>query len=171
MKSTVIIASLFALAAVVSAGSGLEHFPLRHRHGRRAAHKHHHKKHAELPAVKRSSQCPFPHNAGLVAITPSEQNAGWAMSPNQPCVPGSWCPIACPSGMKSRLLWLMYRASDEPVESRCHFLHLSYQYGTHVSVTWLMAGWWTILSRGRHDNGSISGSSILCGGSRKHSSS
>ena len=48
--------------------------------------------------VKRGGQCQFPTNAGLVAITPDQQNAGWAMSPNRPCTPGNWCPYACPPG-------------------------------------------------------------------------
>ncbi len=43
-------------------------------------------------------QCRFPNDAGLVAVTPHEQNAGWAMSPDQPCVPDSYCPYACPPG-------------------------------------------------------------------------
>jgi Beta-glucosidase (SUN family) len=43
-------------------------------------------------------QCRFPDDAGLVAVTPHEQNAGWAMSPDQPCMPDSYCPYACPPG-------------------------------------------------------------------------
>ena len=46
----------------------------------------------------RGGQCQFPTDAGLVAITPDQQNAGWAMSPNQPCLPNNYCPYACPSG-------------------------------------------------------------------------
>lgn len=47
---------------------------------------------------KRQAQCSFPYNAGLVPVTPGSQNAGWAMSPNQPCTPGNYCPYACPPG-------------------------------------------------------------------------
>jgi hypothetical protein len=47
---------------------------------------------------KRQGQCLFPMNAGLVPVTPNAQNAGWAMSPNQPCLPGHYCPYACPPG-------------------------------------------------------------------------
>lgn len=47
---------------------------------------------------KRGGQCKFPTDAGLVAVTPGEQNAGWAMSPDQPCKPGNYCPYACPPG-------------------------------------------------------------------------
>jgi hypothetical protein len=73
------------------------------RHGRRAGHKHHHKKHVELPAVKRQGQCTFPEGVGLVAVTPNDENAGWAMSPNQPCLPGNYCPYACPPGTSPSL--------------------------------------------------------------------
>lgn len=95
-------AALLALsAAIVSATSEHDVLPIRHRNARRAGHKHHHKKHAELPAVKRQAQCQFPTDVGLVAVTPDQQNAGWAMSPNQPCLPGNYCPFACPSGICS----------------------------------------------------------------------
>ena len=54
---------------------------------------------AETTAVqKRSSQCQFPSDAGLVAVTPSELNGGWAQSPDMACTPGNWCPFACPPG-------------------------------------------------------------------------
>jgi hypothetical protein len=48
--------------------------------------------------IERGGQCAFPTDAGLVAVTPGEQNAGWAMSPDQPCKPGNYCPYACPAG-------------------------------------------------------------------------
>lgn len=48
--------------------------------------------------TNRSGQCAFPEEAGLVAITPGSTNAGWAMSPDQECTAGSYCPFACPSG-------------------------------------------------------------------------
>lgn len=47
---------------------------------------------------KGSSSCEFPKDAGLVAITPESKNAGWAMSPDESCNSGSYCPYACPSG-------------------------------------------------------------------------
>jgi hypothetical protein len=47
---------------------------------------------------KRGGSCAFPSDAGLVAITPGSKNAGWALSPDQACTPGSYCPYACPSG-------------------------------------------------------------------------
>lgn len=77
--------------------------------------KHHHHHHREPQTSKaelggslelrdsfevnrRHGSCQFPTNAGLVAVTPGSQNAGWAMSPNQPCTPGMYCPYACPPG-------------------------------------------------------------------------
>ena len=50
---------------------------------------------------RRSGQCQFPANVGLVAVTPNAQNAGWAQSPDQPCLPGNYCPYACPAGQVS----------------------------------------------------------------------
>ncbi|KAI0172269.1 hypothetical protein GGR52DRAFT_549668 [Hypoxylon sp. FL1284] len=43
-------------------------------------------------------KCKFPEDKGLFAVTPSMMNGGWAMAPDQECVSGTWCPIACPSG-------------------------------------------------------------------------
>ncbi|KAJ2972394.1 hypothetical protein NUW58_g9193 [Xylaria curta] len=43
-------------------------------------------------------KCEFPKSKGLFAVTPSAKNGGWALAPDQECVDGTWCPIACPSG-------------------------------------------------------------------------
>lgn len=43
-------------------------------------------------------KCKFPVDAGLVSVTPNKPNAGWAMSPDQQCLPGKYCPYACPPG-------------------------------------------------------------------------
>lgn len=80
--STLVLA---LLPALTSAGT------LRHKHARHAEVEHSQPK-------KRSGQCQFPTNAGLVSVTPDQENAGWAMSPNQPCKPGMYCPYACPAG-------------------------------------------------------------------------
>ncbi|PSR77294.1 hypothetical protein BD289DRAFT_445543 [Coniella lustricola] len=48
--------------------------------------------------TNRAGQCAFPEVEGLVAVTPDYSNAGWAMSPDQECTAGSYCPFACPSG-------------------------------------------------------------------------
>ncbi|EMR82483.1 putative sun domain protein [Botrytis cinerea BcDW1] len=48
--------------------------------------------------LQKRGTCAFPTDAGLVAVTPDSTNAGWAMSPDQACTPGSYCPYACPPG-------------------------------------------------------------------------
>jgi hypothetical protein len=47
---------------------------------------------------KRGGKCAFPTDPSLVAVTPGSQNAGWAMSPDQPCLPNNYCPYACQPG-------------------------------------------------------------------------
>ncbi|RDW91927.1 hypothetical protein BP5796_01321 [Coleophoma crateriformis] len=72
--------------------------------------KHAHKRHHPSPRadahlveekIEKRGTCQFPSDLGLVSVTPGEQNAGWAMSPDQPCTPGSYCPYACPCGKVS----------------------------------------------------------------------
>lgn len=84
------VAALLGLLALAEASN--------HRHG------HFHQQHrsiAERGLERRGGQCQFPSNAGLVAVTPDQQNAGWAMPPDRPCTPGSYCPYACPPGQVS----------------------------------------------------------------------
>lgn len=88
---------LIALA-LLSVAIGTEANP-QHAHAsfsRRHMHHHHKKDTGDLK--KRSGQCQFPTDAGLIAVTPDAQNAGWAMSPDKPCKPGMYCPYACPPG-------------------------------------------------------------------------
>ena len=47
---------------------------------------------------KRAKKCSFPSDEGLVAVTPGAANGGWAMSPDQECTAGTYCPYACPPG-------------------------------------------------------------------------
>lgn len=55
---------------------------------------------AKRVAKKRGGSCPFPtDDPNLVSVTPDEKNAGWAMSPDQECEPGNYCPFACKPGM------------------------------------------------------------------------
>lgn len=95
--------ALLALAGSVEA-VGHAH---RHGHGHhhRSRHQHHdihaHSADMDISIEKRGGHCKFPTDAGLVAVTPDKQNAGWAMSPNQPCLPGNYCPYACPPGQVS----------------------------------------------------------------------
>lgn len=104
--TTAVGTALLLLASVVDAEHGNAHL---HAAGRR--HKHHRDVHVSsaetgnevlelrsLEVEKRGGQCQFPSDAGLVAVAPGSMNAGWAMSPDQPCKPGNYCPYACPPG-------------------------------------------------------------------------
>ena len=112
-------AAVLLATAVVEASHGVhEHLEaLHHRHHRhrdnarsRIEQPEHEIKNREAsdellavvaPVTKRDGQCAFPYSDGLIPVTPGDQNAGWAMSPNQPCTPGTYCPYACPPGQVS----------------------------------------------------------------------
>ncbi|KAE8391067.1 hypothetical protein BDV23DRAFT_154016 [Aspergillus alliaceus] len=95
MKLTIASSALLGLIATVEAA----------KHGYGHAHNHHRDVHSVaevgVPLEKRGGSCEFPKDAGLVAVTPNMKNAGWAMSPDQPCKPGNYCPYACPPGQVS----------------------------------------------------------------------
>ena len=98
-------AAIVLLAAVSEARHShnrpvqLENLERRHGHGH--SHKNAYSsraEHEDEPAVDKRDICSFPLTAGLVAVTPGSENAGWAMSPDQPCTAGKFCPYACPPG-------------------------------------------------------------------------
>ena len=106
LEMSAAVAAMMLLLSIPSANAkhGVAHQVLERRHAQ-----HHHKKFhsskaeerglAEAEVIeKRTGQCQFPTNAGLVAVTPGSQNAGWAMSPDQSCTSGMYCPYACPPG-------------------------------------------------------------------------
>ena len=83
----------------------------------------------ETEIKKRGGQCQFPTNAGLVAVTPDQQNAGWAMSPNQPCTPGSYCPYACPPGQVMAQWDPKATSYTYPLSMvRCHLMDVTSEY-------------------------------------------
>ncbi|KAF7587777.1 hypothetical protein BBP40_006712 [Aspergillus hancockii] len=90
MKLTIASPAFLGLIAAVDAA--------KHGHGHGRSHQHDSR---ALAAGGSGGSCQFPKDAGLVAVTPNEQNAGWAMSPDQPCKPGNYCPYACPPGQVS----------------------------------------------------------------------
>lgn len=67
---------------------------------KRHSHRRHSSPRAEVneTGLQKRTTCAFPTNAGLVAVTPNESNGGWALSPDQSCTAGSYCPYACPPG-------------------------------------------------------------------------
>lgn len=52
----------------------------------------------ESALERRGTTCPFPTDAGLVAVAPDKMNGGWAMAPDVACKSGLYCPYACPPG-------------------------------------------------------------------------
>ncbi|GLA48300.1 hypothetical protein AnigIFM63604_003445 [Aspergillus niger] len=89
MKATSATVAFLAIAAVQAAKHA-------HDHGHHRSHRS-----VDSPVAKKSSSCQFPSGAGLIPITPHESNGGWAMSPDQECKPGGYCPYACPAGQVS----------------------------------------------------------------------
>ena len=88
---------------------------------------------------KRQGQCVFPSGAGLVSVTPGSQNGGWAMSPNQPCTPGNYCPYACPPGQVS-MQWDPSATSYSYPKSMVSISHYFRERLTDCN-----AEWWIIL--------------------------
>ncbi|KAL1842635.1 hypothetical protein VTJ49DRAFT_4683 [Mycothermus thermophilus] len=89
------------LLAAQPAAANLGH---RHAHGqyaRRHGHGHTHSPRAgeviSSPKEARGAGCQLPDHPDLVRV-PGAQNNGFAMSPDEPCVDGKWCPIACKPG-------------------------------------------------------------------------
>ncbi|KAL8382921.1 hypothetical protein RB595_006611 [Gaeumannomyces hyphopodioides] len=52
----------------------------------------------EASLEKRSGDCSLPDDSDLVAVTSNMMNKGFAMSPDQACKSGMYCPIACKPG-------------------------------------------------------------------------
>ncbi|OTB16014.1 hypothetical protein K445DRAFT_75022 [Daldinia sp. EC12] len=85
------------------------HLHLEKKQSNSHSHSHGHLQHAYNPKYSHRNsstlvsrddkkKCQFPEDKGLFAVTPSEMNGGWALAPDQECVSGTWCPIACPPG-------------------------------------------------------------------------
>ncbi|KAK4099669.1 glycoside hydrolase family 132 protein [Parathielavia hyrcaniae] len=93
-------ASVLFSAQPVSANLGHRHahdqYARRHGHG----HRHVHQSAEVLNATEiapRKARCTLPDHPDLVRV-PGEKNNGFAMSPDQACEDGTWCPLACVSG-------------------------------------------------------------------------
>lgn len=122
MKTTTLqaaIGSAILLLATQPCYAGSQH--LHHHQHRQIHHQHqHHHRHTnkrenynsnnatvnprydshrpEKLQARGGAKCEFPTTKGLFAVTPNAMNGGWALAPDQECVDGTWCPIACPSG-------------------------------------------------------------------------
>lgn len=109
--------------------------------------------------------CAFPTNAGLVAVTPGAKNRGWAMSPDQECVPDSFCPYACPPG-KVMAQWNPDAKNYPDPKSMVRGIDFLPQENTELTGV----GWWIVLQQGWKDYHAIRQQAILCGWDR-HSGS
>ncbi|KAL0472415.1 hypothetical protein QR685DRAFT_235049 [Neurospora intermedia] len=90
-------ASLFFSAQPVSAGHG-GHRHLHERPTRRHSRVEDTIESFEMPQPqKRKTQCSLPDHPDLVYV-PGGMNNGFAMSPDEPCEDGKWCPYACVPG-------------------------------------------------------------------------
>lgn len=101
MKLSIVQAALGS-AAILFAGCNASSAHQRlHRSARRLTHGHGHShSKVESTGLEKRSTCAFPtDDPNMVAVTPDQQNGGWAMSPDQSCKPGGWCPFACKPGM------------------------------------------------------------------------
>ncbi|GAB1319085.1 Glycoside hydrolase family 132 protein [Madurella fahalii] len=90
-------ASILFSTQVISADHGHGH---RHAHDQYAKrHTHDHERGGLLGAPKaaRKATCSLPNHPDLVYV-PGAENNGFAMSPDEPCEDGKWCPIACVPG-------------------------------------------------------------------------
>ncbi|KAF5874096.1 putative sun domain protein [Botrytis fragariae] len=91
-------AAILLIPCEAKLGHGLSHLDiLQKRHSHNRIHASPRAEDSKNLLQKRGT-CEFPTDAGLVAVTPDSKNAGWAMSPDQACTPGSYCPYACPPG-------------------------------------------------------------------------
>ncbi|KAI0109546.1 beta-glucosidase-domain-containing protein [Nemania sp. FL0031] len=123
MKTTTLqaaIGSAILLLATQPCYASSEHQHQHHHLHRQLHHQHHHHHHAskrdnfspsnatvnpryeahrsEKLQTRGGAKCEFPTTKGLFAVTPDSLNGGWALAPDQECVDGTWCPIACPPG-------------------------------------------------------------------------
>ncbi|KAG6189100.1 hypothetical protein E4U36_005696 [Claviceps purpurea] len=101
MKLSIIHFFLGTVAAL-SAGSDAtaSHRRLHQLSKRISSHHSHSHSRAENNALVKRGNCAFPtDDPDLVPVTPESKNAGWAMSPDQECKPGGYCPFACKPGM------------------------------------------------------------------------
>ncbi|KAG5967600.1 hypothetical protein E4U58_002136 [Claviceps cyperi] len=97
-----VIQFILGTVAALSAGSDAtaSHRRLHQLSKRISSHHRHNHSRVENKALVKRGNCAFPtDDPTLVPVTPGSMNAGWAMSPDQECKPGRYCPFACKPGM------------------------------------------------------------------------
>ncbi|KAH8911420.1 hypothetical protein BR93DRAFT_874198 [Coniochaeta sp. PMI_546] len=101
MKVTTLQAA-FGLAALLLSAQPADathsHHLAHSQYGKKHAHLHRHQDLIEGPeALKKRGVCSLPDHPDLVKV-PGQMNNGFAMSPDQVCADGGYCPIACVPG-------------------------------------------------------------------------
>jgi hypothetical protein len=91
------IGSASILFSAQPAAASLGHRHSHDHHARRHGHGHGHGSLFSAPKVARKATCSLPDHPDLVRVS-GQDNNGFAMSPDEPCEDGKWCPIACKSG-------------------------------------------------------------------------
>lgn len=85
-----------AQPALANLGHRHAHSEYARRHGH--GHGHHAGEAAASPKIEaRKATCSLPDDPDLVRV-PGADNNGFAMSPDEPCEDGKWCPLACVPG-------------------------------------------------------------------------
>ncbi|KAK4230086.1 hypothetical protein QBC38DRAFT_63515 [Podospora fimiseda] len=87
---------LFSTQPVLADHSHNAHRHAHQQHAKKAIHSHH----ADAPIGQlkpRKVACHLPDDPDLVRV-PGQVNNGFAMSPDDPCEDGKWCPLACKPG-------------------------------------------------------------------------
>lgn len=101
MKLTALQAALGSAALLMSAqpaGATHSHHLAHTQYGKKHSHLHRHQDLIEGPqALKKRGVCSLPDHPDLIKV-PGQKNNGFAMSPDQECADGGYCPIACVPG-------------------------------------------------------------------------
>lgn len=114
---------------------------LEHLAYKRHNHNHLHVEHTQEAVERRAATCAFPTDAGLVPITPDMSNGGWAMSPDQQCLPGNFCPFACPSGQVMAQWNPAATSYIYPLSMVGHTLRFGTSLDVLTSVGWRIVLW------------------------------
>jgi hypothetical protein len=91
------IGSASLLFSAQAASVHHSHQKAHEQYGKRDAHNHRSGELLGAPKAARKVSCSLPDDPDLVHV-PGADNNGFAMSPDEPCEDGKWCPIACVAG-------------------------------------------------------------------------
>lgn len=94
----VVISSAFILfSAHPSSAASHGHRRAHDEYAKRHSHRHQPRELVGSPKAPRKPTCSLPDDPDLVRV-PGAKNNGFAMSPDEACEDGKWCPFACVPG-------------------------------------------------------------------------